>query len=299
VKKIKEEVKNLIILDGGDAFATELKRDEEKTEKIRKRAALILKIYETIGYDGLNIGDNDLILGVDYLRTLQKHSKIPFLSANIRDKKTGMAIFTPYLIKEMDGTRAGVIGLLTPDIAPHIYDEIESYFIDDPIRVATEIINGPMAECDPIIVLAHLNPQEIESIAQVLPRISIIIGGHDRSPVFPKEINRAIWVQTDAYGLYIGRLNLKFIQGSSGFVDLTQRNMIQKSVDEIQKKIEDPHYVKEADTLKRMKEMLIEQKQKMPDGEGKHTYENHLMLLHPGIASDPEVEELISSSKDQ
>lgn len=258
-----------------------------------------MKIYETIGYDGLNVGDNDLILGVEYLRALQKHSKVPFLSANIKEKKTGNPIFTPYLIKEINGSKVGIIGFLTPDIPPHIYEKMENYFIEDPIMVAIGIINGPMANCDHIIILAHLNLPEIESLAQSIPRISIIIGGHDHLLVFPREINRAIWVQTGAFGLHIGRLNLKFAKGSSGFVDITQRNLIQKNIDEIQKKIEDPRYVKEVDSLKRMMAILTEQKKKMPDGEGKNTYENHLILLHPGMASDPEIEELISSLRDR
>jgi 2',3'-cyclic-nucleotide 2'-phosphodiesterase (5'-nucleotidase family) len=258
-----------------------------------------LRIYETIGYDGLNIGDNDLILGVEYLRALQKYSKIPFLSANIREKETGKPIFTPYLVKEMDGIRIGIIGVLTPDIAPSIAEEIDRYFIEDPSMAAIEIINGPMANCDYIIALAHLNPSEIEFLAQVAPHISVIIGGHDRSPVYPRVINRAIWVQTDAFGLSIGKLDLKFLKGSSEFVDVTQRNLIQKNIDEIQKKIEDPRHVKEGDGLKGMREMLIEQKKKMPDAVGKNTYENRLTLLHPGMESDKEIENLIDSLRDQ
>ena len=239
------------------------------------------------------------MLGAGYLKTLQKHSKIPFLSANIKEKKTGKPLFTPYLIKEMNGIRIGIIGLLTPDIAPRAHVEIESYFIEDPFTVAMEIIHGPLALCDHLIVLGHLNPPEIESIAQILPKLSILIGGQDYSPVLPKEVNLALWVQTDAYGLRIGRLNSKFVQGSSGWVDVTQRNLLQKNIDEIQKKLEDPRFVKEADALKRMKEMLAEQKEKMPDGEGKPTYESQLILLRPGMTSDPEVEQLISSSKDR
>jgi hypothetical protein len=37
----------------------------------------------------------------------------------------------------------------------------------------------------------------------------------------------------------------------------------------------------------------------MPNTEGKNTFENHLPLMHPGLASDPEIEELIASSRDQ
>jgi len=82
-------------------------------------------------------------------------------------------------------------------------------------------------------------------------------------------------------------------------VDVTQRNSIQTNIDEIQKKIEDPRYVNEADDLKRMKEILIEAKKAMPDPTGKNTYENRLELLHPKMTSDLEIKQLISSSKDR
>ena len=258
-----------------------------------------MKIYEILGYDGLNIGDNDLVLGVEYLRMLQRHSKIPFVSSNIKGKETGKPIFVPYLIKEINGLRIGIIGLVTPDIADPVAGEIANYSIEDPTMAAIEIINGPMVDCDHIIALAHLQAAEIESLAQVAPQISIIIGGHERSPVLSREINRTIWVQTDAYGLSIGKLDLKFLKRNSTFVDVTQWNLIQKHIDDFQRKIDDPRYVKEVDDLKRMKEMLIEQKKTMPDPTGKNTYENRLELLHPKMTSDPEIEQLISSSKDR
>jgi 2',3'-cyclic-nucleotide 2'-phosphodiesterase (5'-nucleotidase family) len=257
-----------------------------------------LRIYETVGYAGLNIGDNDLTLSVEYLKMLQNHSKVPFLSANIIEKKTGKPIFTPYLIKETDGLRIGIIGVLTAEIAPPIGGETEIYSIEDPVEVTSGIINGPLANCDHIIALAHLNPSEIEFFAKMLPNISIIIGGQDCSPILPREINRTIWVQTDGYGLSIGRLNFQFVKGEVGFVDVTRRNLIQQNIDEIQKKIADPRYVKESEGLKGMKEMLIEQSKKIPDGVGKNTYENFLTLLHLGMESDKEIEKLIESSRD-
>jgi 2',3'-cyclic-nucleotide 2'-phosphodiesterase (5'-nucleotidase family) len=229
---------------------------------------------------------------------LQNHSKVPFLSANIKEKKTGKPIFTPYLIKETDGLRIGVIGVLTAETAPPIGGENEIYSIEDPTEVTIGIINGPLANCDHIIALAHLNPSEIEFYAKMLPNISIIIGGQDCSPTLPREINRAIYVQTDAYGLSIGRLNLQFVKGEAGFVDVTRRNLIQKNIDEIHKKITDPRHVKESEGLKGMQEMLIEESKRIPNGVGKNTYENSLTLLHPGMESDKEIEKLIESSRD-
>jgi 2',3'-cyclic-nucleotide 2'-phosphodiesterase (5'-nucleotidase family) len=272
IDTVRKEAKNLLVLDGGDTLVLSFFDRESKRQKARKRAEVVLKIYEKLGYDALNIGDTDLGLGVEYLRTLQKKSKIPFLSTNLKEKKTGRLIFKSHLFKEVDGMRIGIIGLLTPDIHPFIQKELKSYFIEDPIKVATETVHRFMSDCDQIIALAHLNPSEIESLAKKVPQISIIIGGNDRSFVFPKHIHRSIYVQTDAFGLYVGRLNLGLVKGSPEFVDVAPMRMQEGST------------VKEG---------------KPPDAERKNTYENFFTLLHPDMESDPEIERMISSSRDQ
>jgi 2',3'-cyclic-nucleotide 2'-phosphodiesterase (5'-nucleotidase family) len=323
IKKVREEVKNLLLLDGGDALVMSYFDRPSEREKARKRAEFVLKVYERMGYEAVCIGDTDLALGVEYLRSLEKKSKIPFISANLKDKKTGEPIFNPYLVKEIGGLKVGIIGLLTPNIHPNIQKEIKGYFIEnpievaseaikglkvgmfelrfgmDPIKVACETIKGPLSHCDHIFALAHLNPPEIESLAKEVPRVSIITGGNDRSFIFPQRIHQSIYVQTDAFGAHIGRLNLKLAKGSSGFVDITQRNLIQKNMDEIQKKIEDPQYAREIGKLKEIQKQFNEQLNKMPSVEGKNTFENHLSLMHPGMESDKEIEKLIDSSRDQ
>ena len=156
-----------------------------------------------------------------------------------------------------------------------------------------------MASCDHIVALAHLTPPEIESLAKEVPRISIIIGGNDRSFIFPKQIHRSVYVQTDAFGAHIGRLNLNLLKGSSEFIDTLSKRSIQKKIEETQKKIEDPNYEKDIKALKELQTILIEQKEKMPSSEGKNTYENYLTLMHPKIKSDSEIEKLIDSSRDR
>lgn len=272
---------------------------EKENEKARRRAEIVLNIYEKMGYDALNIGDTDLELGVKYLKTIQKNSKFPFLSANLKDKKTRKSVFNPYLIKEFDGLKVGVIGLTTSDVPSYIHKEIKGCYIEDPIKVATETINGSLSHCDHIIALAHLNPPEIEDLARKVPQISIIIGGNNRSFIFPKQINHSIWVQTDPFGIHIGRLDLRLTKGSKEFVDVLPRRLIQKNIEEIQKKMGDPQYAKEMKNLKETEEKFLEEKKKLPDAEGKNTYENFLTLLHPGMKSDPEIERVIASSREQ
>jgi 2',3'-cyclic-nucleotide 2'-phosphodiesterase (5'-nucleotidase family) len=299
IDSVRKEAKSLLILDGGDALVLSFFDRESEREKARRRVGVVLKIYERMGYDTLNIGDTDLGLGVAYLKTLQKKSKIPFLSANLKEKKTGKPIFKSHLVKEVDGMRIGIIGLLTPDIHPFIQRELKNYFIEDPTKAALETINRYLADCDHIIALAHLTPTEIQTFTKRISKISIIIGGNDRSFTFPKQFDHSVYVQTDAFGAHVGRMNLNLIKGSDEFVDILPRTMIQKNIGEVQKKMEDPQYGKEIEKLQEIQNQFHEQLKKMPNTEGKNTFENHLSLMHPGMESDKEIEKLIDSLRGQ
>jgi len=299
LKTVKEEVKNLLILDGGDALIISYFSQPGEREKARRRAEFVLRLYEILGYHALNIGDTDLGLGIEYLRNLQKNSKIPFLSANLKEKKTKKSVFKPYLIKEIEGIKIGILGLITTEIPPNVQKELKDYFIENPMKSATETINRFMTSCDYIVALVHLTPPEIESLAKEVPRVSIIIGGNDRYFSLPKKINHSIYVQTDAFGAHVGRINLNLVKDSSEFVDVLPRTMLQRYIEKIERKIEDAENVKEAKDLEGLKEKLLKQKESLPDANGKNTYENFLTLLHPGMESDLEIEKLIDSSRNR
>ena len=75
--------------------------------------------------------------------------------------------------------------------------------------------------------------------------------------------------------------------------------MIQKNIGEVQKKMEDPQYGKEIEKLQEIQNQFHEQLKKMPNIEGKNTFENHLSLMHPGMESDKDIEKLIDSLRGQ
>jgi 2',3'-cyclic-nucleotide 2'-phosphodiesterase (5'-nucleotidase family) len=155
-----------------------------------------------------------------------------------------------------------------------------------------------MALCDQIIVLAHLDPLEIEILARRIPKSSIIVGGNNRAMEYPREIGQSLHVQTDAYGFHIGRLNLTLLKGSSGFKDILPANLTRKSLEETGRKLEISRDPEEIKTLHETREMLLEEERKLPDFGGKNTYEHFFIPIHPGMETDPEIENLISSSRD-
>ncbi len=298
LKTVKEEVKNLLILDAGDALVVSYFSEPRGREQARRRAEFVLKLYETLGYHALNIGDTDLGLGVGYLKDLQKKSTIPFLSANLKEKKTGKPVFKPYLIKEVEGIKIGILGLVTADISPPIQKELKDYFIENPVKAAAETIRRIKPSCDHLIVLGHLTTPEIESLVRDVQRVSIVIGGNDRSFVFQKQLGPSLYVQTDAFGIHVGRLNLNLLKGSYEFADVLSTKLIQKKIEEIQGKIEDPKHAQDVKGLKELQDILIAQQKKIPGYEGKNRYENYLVLMHPGMKSDLDIQRKIDASRD-
>jgi hypothetical protein len=117
--------------------------------------------------------------------------------------------------------------------------------------------------------------------------------------MFPKQLHRSVWVQADAFGHRVGRLDLSLLKGSSEFMDVSAKSSLEKNIEDLRKRMQDPESAKEMKSLKEALELLIERRSKLPDTEGQSTYENFLTLLHPGMASDPEIERIISSSADQ
>ena len=68
---------------------------------------------------------------------------------------------------------------------------------------------------------------------------------------------------------------------------------------EVQKRMEAPQYAREIEKLQEMQKQFHEQLKKMPNTEGKNTFESYRTLMHPGMESDKEIENLIESSRDQ
>jgi 2',3'-cyclic-nucleotide 2'-phosphodiesterase (5'-nucleotidase family) len=79
IKTVREEVKNLLVLDEGDALIFDLPSSDKQLEESRKKAVFVLKLYEKMGYDAFNVGDTDLSLGINYLKNLQEYTKVHFI----------------------------------------------------------------------------------------------------------------------------------------------------------------------------------------------------------------------------
>lgn len=74
------------------------------------------RIFNYLGYDAVTIGNHDVETGHPVYDRLAKELDMPMLGANVIDTATGKPYFKPYIIKEVQGRKIAIIGLITPAI---------------------------------------------------------------------------------------------------------------------------------------------------------------------------------------
>lgn len=62
-----------------------------------------------MGYDAFTAGNADFVQGGKQILELEKAANFPFLSSNIY--YNGKHAFKPYIIKEIEGVKIGIIGV--------------------------------------------------------------------------------------------------------------------------------------------------------------------------------------------
>ncbi|MCO6463175.1 MAG: metallophosphatase [Saprospiraceae bacterium] len=226
IKRVREEQKNVLLLDAGDFF--------QGTPYFNFFGGEVeIKMMSELGYDAATIGNHDFDGGIDGLQRQLKHANFPLIISNYDFSDTIMHDQTkPYKIFKKAGKRIGVFGLgieLNGLVPKALYKE--TVYLD-PIDTAQKWATFLRHEknCDYVICLSHLGykyknePEKISDVvlAKNTSEIDLIIGGHthtfmrqpdrlqnkDGKPVI---INQVGWA-----GIILGRLDIYFERNKKG-----------------------------------------------------------------------------------
>ena len=208
---LKKKEKRLVVVDSGDLLNEHVEIKDSFLKTARLKAELIAGIYKVNGIDAINVGELDLALGLDYLKELKKKYDTPFVSANIVDAENH-APFSPYIIKNMDGLKAGIIGIMgnSPDIMKEMKGIAgDALTVLDPVDTVKKMVAELKDKVDFIIVLTHDNMGRNWVIARKIDGIDVIVGGHHTQKLStPYEANDTYIVQAGEKGQYQGMLDV-------------------------------------------------------------------------------------------
>ncbi len=222
IKKIRNEEKNVLLLDAGDIF--------QGTPYFNFYAGeLEFKLMSQMGYELSTLGNHDFDLGVDNLVKQMPNASFEFVNANYEFKDSPLAgRIKQYKIIEKGGLKIGVFGLgidLQGLVEKKNYGDIK---YTDPIEAAkkTAAILKHDKKCDYVICLSHLGYDYKENkvsdtvLSTQTQDIDLIIGGHTHTFLEEPKLktnaaNKPVYVtQVGWAGIWLGRVDVLFSQNT-------------------------------------------------------------------------------------
>lgn len=202
IDMLKKQGGRILNLDAGNLFFRKKPINNFEKNEFLLKSDYILKAYNRIRPDALNIGGKDLLFGTAQILRLKKQAGFPFLSANILYRKTGQPVFTPFIIKKTGTKKIGIIGLCGKFSSPP-----PEIIIADPLQTAQKWVAFLAGKCDYIIVLSTLDLKNNRLLAEQVQNISLIITSAPEAAVAaPVRTNKTWIVWTVIRGQYLGKL---------------------------------------------------------------------------------------------
>ena len=117
IKILRNQFKEIVLVDSGDFLPS----DTQEMSSVHN-------FYETLNYDAVTVGLDDFNLkvpknmnsSIDLFQEFTKTSTPPLVLSNLFQLKTGRTVewegSKPYLLKEIDGVKVGILGLVAHDV---------------------------------------------------------------------------------------------------------------------------------------------------------------------------------------
>jgi 5'-nucleotidase len=192
---------NTLVLDGGD-FA-----DFKSIELQGTKGMAAIELLESVGYDALTIGNNEMYNGVDTLEYMASNSPFPFISNNLlKNDKTKVNGVVPSIILLKNGLRILITGS-SPDLG--VFNDGLGVHILDYKDAICEEIKRNQGSYDICILLSHIGTVADEAMAIEIPEIDVILSAHDHQLYAEaKVVNDTIMNSAGKFGEYVGIVEL-------------------------------------------------------------------------------------------
>jgi 2',3'-cyclic-nucleotide 2'-phosphodiesterase (5'-nucleotidase family) len=299
VNDLKGSEKGVVILDSGDflfkRYLNPIPDNELKV--IGEKAHLVIESFNLMGYDAVGIGEDDLILGKEFLLEISKKANFSFISSNLFDEASGKPLFQPSLIKETHGLRIGIFGLFSPEFFKGPSDPRRNGLsIRSPIETAQAIVKELRRKTDLIILLSHLGYAKDIELAQTVEGINIIVGGHTGiNLIYPVVIKKTIIIQTASRGMFGARLDLLLYNHEPVFYNSATKISLENNLNSIN------HRLNSKDTPEAEKVQWQKAKEEtertLSQLQGKNVFTNSIVPLSEQMRDHPDIKKMVEAYK--
>ena len=237
VSDARAENENTLVLDNGDTIQGNYNHLFLTEEYLNSNINPMVLALTEIGYDAMTLGNHEFNYGMNILDIIKNQLEAGgtnVLCANLY--KDGERVFDPYIIKEYDGIRVAVIGVVTNHITKWDADKLVGYTPTNPAlevqKVIKEIKDNDLA--DLYVVSSHVGVEEeygdgdgASTIAELNPEVSLIIAGHSHQSVISQYVNGVLITQPKNAGQAVAKVELEVEKTADGV------NVVNKEVSHV------------------------------------------------------------------
>lgn len=173
----------------------------------------MLELLNRLGLDLLCPGNHEFDFGLGNLKKFAARARFPLVSANIEVPPGSFPQLRPsVLLKTRGGVKIAVFGLIQieagnglPSTHP---DKVKGLHFSEPLAKALEM-KKLRAASNVLIGLTHIGYDQDLLLAQQMPELDAIIGGHSHTRVDPAEnVNGVLIAQAGSDNKFLGRVEL-------------------------------------------------------------------------------------------
>jgi 2',3'-cyclic-nucleotide 2'-phosphodiesterase (5'-nucleotidase family) len=175
------------------------------------RGKSTIEVMNAMRFDAMVVGNHEFDFGPKVLKERMAQARFPFLGANVK----GISALKPYVIKNLQGVRIAIIGVVTPEIAVTTHPRnVAGLTFSTPESAVKKYLPELKRRADIVIVLSHCGFPADKELAARVPEIDVIVGGHSHTKILqPELVGQTIIVQAWEHAKGLGVLNLKVKDG--------------------------------------------------------------------------------------
>lgn len=235
IKEARKTDPNLLLVDSGDTIqGTPLEYFHNKKNNAPPDPMMLA--MSALHYDSMTVGNHEYNFGLKVLEKARSEAKFPWLSANTYNTGSSTTHYQPYIVKEVNGVRVGVLGLTTPGI-PN-WENVPNYKGLEFKETVSEAkkwvaVLREKEKVDVVAITMHMgieedlrngipSPSQVPNenaavaIARQVPGVDVILMGHTHRDIPSLVINGVLLTQANRWASHVARADIYLEKSETG-----------------------------------------------------------------------------------
>jgi len=174
----------------------------------------MLELLNRMGVDLLCPGNHEFDIGLENLKRFAARARFPLIAANIEAPAGVLPQLRPSrVLKTRNGVRIAIFGLIQVEAGnglPSTHpDRVKGLRFSEPLAKAREMKTLRRGS-QVFLALTHIGYEDDRRLAEQMPELDAIIGGHSHTRVDPAEkVNGVLVAQAGSDNRFLGRVELR------------------------------------------------------------------------------------------